>query len=170
MSSPTLRRRVAAAFLLALAPVITACGFSEQTDAPYQSAIGVQSRTGQVWILNAVVVTATDGEGTFAGTLVNQSDTDSVKLQSVTAASGKVNVEVPANGLVNLATKGQIRLTDDAIKPGDYISLTFQFSNGQTTDLDVPIYPNTGDYADVPVGSPATSTAKPGADATASAG
>jgi len=171
MSSPTLRRRAAAAaFLLALAPVITACGFNAQTDVPYQSAIGTQSRTGQVWILNAVVVSATDGKGTFAGTLVNQSDTENATLQSVTAAKGAVSVDVPAGGLVNLATDGAVRLRDPDITPGGHISLSFQFSNGQVTTLDVPVFPNTGDYTDVPVGSKASSTDQPSADATSSAG
>jgi hypothetical protein len=152
MSSRTLRRRVAAAFLLALAPVITACGFSEQTDVSYQSAIGVQSRTGDVWVLNAVVVTAADGKGTFAGSLANQTDQD-INLTGITGATGKIDVDVPANGLVNLATDGKVRVSDDSITPGSFVSLTLQFSNGQTTALKVPVYPNTGDYADVPVGS-----------------
>ncbi len=152
MSSSTLRRRIATVSLLVLAPLITACGFNEQTDVSYQSAIGVQSRTGQVWILNAIVITAADGKGTFAGTLVNQSDTESTKLISVTGADGKVSIDVPAGQLVNLATAGKVRVSGDTITPGGYVNLTFGFSNGQTTTLDVPVAPNTGDYVDVPVG------------------
>jgi len=148
----TLRRRIAAASLLVLAPVVTACGFSEQTDAVYQSSTGVMSRTGQVWILNALVVTSTDGEGTFAGTLVNTSRSTSAQLVSVSSATGKVDVVVPPASPVNLATKGQIRVSDPAITPGGYVKLTFQFSDGQNVQLNVPVVANQGDFADVPVG------------------
>jgi len=154
----TLRRRIAAASLLVLAPVITACGFSEQTDAVYQSSTGVNARTGQVWILNALVVTGTDGEGTFAGTLVNQSQSQSGQLVSVSGATGTVHVVVPPASPVNLATKGKIRISDPAIVPGGYVKLSFQFANGQTTQLNVPVVANEGDYADVPVGPSATPT------------
>lgn len=168
----TLRRTLAAASLLVLAPVMTACGFSEQTDAIYQSSTGVNSRAGSVWILNAAVVTGTDGEGTFAGTLVNENDNSSAELVSVTDSASKAAVVVPAGGVVNLATKGQVRVTNSSIIPGGYVELTFQFADGQTTQLNVPVLANVGDYAAVPVG-PATQPsagASPSASASPSAG
>jgi len=156
---PILGRRIAAASLLVLAPVLTACGFNAQTDAVYQSSTGVNARTGQVWVLNATVVTGTDGEGTFAGTLVNQSRTKSAQLVSVSGDTGAATVVVPPASPVNLATKGQIRISDPAIKPGAYVKLTLQFDNGQSTDLNVPVVSNTGDFAEVPVsGGAADST------------
>lgn len=166
----TLRRSLAAASLLVLAPVMTACGFSEQTDAVYQSSTGVNSRTGNVWILNAMVVTGTDGEGTFAGTLVNQNENASAQLVSVSDSTNNAAVVVPAGSAVNLATSGQVRVSDSSITPGSYLELTFQFADGQTTQLNVPVLANTGDYGDVPVGPVTKKQATPSASASATAG
>ena len=51
MKSP-IQRRVAIAALL-LAPALTACGFSEQTDQVYQPAVGVNDRSDTVYVLSA---------------------------------------------------------------------------------------------------------------------
>jgi hypothetical protein len=148
---PTLRRAAIAALLLA--PVLTACGFSEQTDQVYQAAVGPNFRNGDVDILNALIVSGQDGSGTFAGTLVNAKDTDD-RLDSVTGdgiVASRRTVDVPASGVARLAESGALTLRGDAIKPGAYVRLTFVFGNGQTTTLDVPVVAAEGDYADVPL-------------------
>jgi copper(I)-binding protein len=147
----TVRRRVAAAALVLLVPMLAACGFGAQTDQVYQAAAGSNNRDGVVDVLNALIVSDTDGQGTFAGTLVNKG-TSKDTLVSVTGATGTVDVDVPAGQAVNLATEGQVRLQSDDIKPGDYVTLTLQFSSGQTTEIAVPVMAHSGDYADVPVG------------------
>jgi hypothetical protein len=156
------RRRVAIAALL-LAPALTACGFNEQTDQVYQAAVGVNDRSGDVDILNGLVVSGQDGSGTFAGTLVNTTNEDdtleSVSGSGITAA--RRTVDVPAEGSVPLAEKGQVSVQGSDIKPGSFVELTFSFSSGQTTTMKVPVVAATGDYADVT--QPASPSASPSA-------
>jgi hypothetical protein len=149
---PTLRRAAIAALLLA--PVLTACGFSEQTDQVYQAAVGPNFRNGDVDILNALIVSGQDGSGTFAGTLVNTKTTTDDRLDSVTGpgvVASRRTVDIPAAGVARLAESGIVTLRGDGIKPGAYVQLTFVFNNGQTTTLKVPVVAAEGDYADVPL-------------------
>jgi copper(I)-binding protein len=145
------RRRVAVAALVLLVPILAACGFGAQTDQVYQAGAGVNNRDGAVDVLNALIVSDTDGQGTFAGTLVNKGTTNDT-LVSMSSSSGQVSVEVPAGQAVNLATDGKVRVQSDDIEPGNFVSLTLQFASGQSTEVDVPVVSHSGDYADVPVG------------------
>jgi hypothetical protein len=159
VKSPT-QRRVAIAALL-LAPALTACGFSQQTDQVYQPAVGVNDRSGQIDILNALIVTGEDGSGTFAGTLVNKSTTDADTLGSVTGpdiTASRRTVEIPAGGNALLADTGKVTLTGTGIVPGKFVELTFAFGSGQSTTVTVPVVAAEGDYADVPLPSAAAST------------
>lgn len=161
MKPPTLRRAAIAALLMA--PVLTACGFSVQTDQVYQAAVGPNYRNGDVDILNALIVSGQDGSGTFAGTLVNTKNTDD-QLDSVTGpdiTASRRPVDVPAAGVARLAESGALTLRGSGIEPGAYVQLTFAFSNGQTTTLKVPVVAAEGDYAGVPL---------PGSAQTAAAG
>jgi hypothetical protein len=159
VKSPS-RRRVAVAALL-LAPVLSACGFNVQTDQVYQPAEGVNNRSGQVDILNALVVSGTDGVGTFAGTLVNNNQTEDDELTSITGDGVQValadSVTIPAAGLVNLANEGGISVIGKAVNPGGFVTLTFVFNSGQSTQVKMPVVVHAGDYAKVPLpGSKAT--------------
>jgi len=66
------RRRLAALALVLLVPSLGACGFGYQTDKVYQPAVGVNNRSGAVAVLGAVVVSGSDGSGTFVTSLVNK--------------------------------------------------------------------------------------------------
>jgi hypothetical protein len=160
VKSPT-QRRVAIAALL-LAPALTACGFNAQTDQVYQPAVGVNDRSGKVDILNATIVSGTDGSGTFAGTLVNKDQTEDDALESVSGpdiTASRRPIELPAAGAVPPTSEsGLITLKGDAIKPGAFVELTFVFSNGQSTTLKVPVVEAAGDYADVPLPSSSSPT------------
>jgi hypothetical protein len=160
---PTQRRAAIAALLLA--PALTACGFNAQTDQVYQPAVGVNDRDGSVDIINALVVSETDGSGTFAGTLVNNDQTHDDALESVSGTgitASRRTVEVPAAGAVPLGDTGAVTLQGDAIEAGGWVELTFVFSSGQSTSMKVPVVEATGDYADVrlPSASPTTSPSK----------
>lgn len=154
----TLRRRVAVAALLLLVPALAACGFGEQTDQVYQAATGVNDRSGQVWILNGTIVSDQDGTGTFAGTLVDQSQAKPAKLVDVSGAEGSVSVTIPAGQVANLGSTGQIRLSDPKITQGAFVPVTFTFDNGQITTVSLPVVDHSGDYAGVPVGPTASPT------------
>jgi hypothetical protein len=155
-----IQRRVAIAALL-LAPVLTACGFSEQTDQVYQPAVGVNDRSGQIDILNALIVSGEDGSGTFAGTLVNKNTTESDTLDSVTGpgiTSSRRSVEIPAGGNALLADTGRVTVTGTGIEPGKFVELTLGFASGQSTTVKVPVVAAEGDYAEVPLPSASPST------------
>ena len=158
MKSPT-RRRVAIAALL-LAPALTACGFSAQTDQVYQAALGPNYRGDSVDVLNAVIVSSTDGSGTFAGTLVSTDAADGDTLESVTGdgiTASRRTIDIPASGHALLAESGELTLQGSEIEPGNWVDLTFAFSSGQTTTMKVPVVESTGDYADVPLPKPSSS-------------
>ncbi|HET8603093.1 MAG TPA: hypothetical protein VFM09_04135 [Marmoricola sp.] len=157
-----LRRRVALAGLLLLTPLVGACGFNYQTDQVYQPATGTDNRDGQVYILNAMVVTVNGGKGTFAGTLVNESQTRADKLVDVTGPNiqgSQAQVSIPPNGAVNLAKTGQVSVSGPQIKPGGFVQMTFEFASGQSTQLAVPVVPRTGYYANVAL--PGSKSASP---------
>jgi hypothetical protein len=183
MSTPVRRRLprvVAAASLVLLVPTLGACGFNFQTDKVYQPSVGVNDRSGTVDVLGAVIVSGVDGQGTLVASLSNKSQTKSATLTSVSAADTSAGitariakpVEVGPGLLVNLADQGAISLTGAGITPGPFINLVLQFDSGQEVDVDVPVVPQSGYYADItPAGaSPSTSpTASPGASPSASA-
>jgi hypothetical protein len=158
------QRRVAIAALL-LAPALAACGFNEQTDQVYQPAVGINDRSGEVDILNALIVSGVDGSGTFAGTLVNKDQTTPDTLDSVTGpgiTSRRVSVDVPAAGVARLAESGDVAVKGSAIKPGTFVELTLAFSSGQSTTVKVPVVAATGDYVDVPLPGDATASSDSG--------
>lgn len=152
MKSPLRRRVTSGALLLLLVPLLAACGFGYQTDQVYQPATGTNDRSGQVYILNAMVVTVNGGKGTFAGTLVNEGETQD-KLISVTGpgiqSSSQSQVTIPPGGIVNLSKSGQVWVSGPDIKPGSFVHLSLQFANGQSTEMDVPVITRTGYYGNV---------------------
>jgi hypothetical protein len=171
VKSPS-QRRLAIAGLLLLAPILGACGFGAQTDQPYQAAVGVNDRTGDVYVLNALIVSGTDGSGTFAGTLVNKTDAlvqvGPVTGEGITSETGGGDtLTVPAFGKNNLGEAGEtvppakltIAGSKDAIVPGKYVKLTLTFSSGPPVTMTVPVVGVTADYTDVPL--PATKAATP---------
>jgi hypothetical protein len=147
-----LRRRLAAAALVLLVPTMTACGigFDQQTDKVYQAGTGSDNRSGQVYVLNAAIVSATDGTGTFAGTLVNTNQTTADALVSIAGGTGGP-VALAPNASVNLAASGAVKIANPTIKAGGYLQITLQFQSGQTTTMNVPVVARVGDYANVPV-------------------
>jgi hypothetical protein len=150
------RRRGAATALLLLAPLLTACGFNNQTDQVYQAATGTNERTiDGVDVLNALIVSAQDGQGTFAGSLsLPDEATKPVALTSITDGSLTAPVEVKPGEVVNLAQSGKVRLQGSDIVAGKFLPITFGFSDGKTVHMMVPVVANDGPSASVPVGSP----------------
>jgi len=154
------RRRLAAAALVLLVPALGACGFSEQTDQVYQPGVGVNNRSGTVDVLGAVVVSSLNGEGTFVASLVNK---DTKNDDSLTSMSGDgldisltAPVKIPAGALVNLADTGSVSVTGDTVKPGGYVRLTLTFQSGQSSEINAPVVPYSGDFNDVRLASPKT--------------
>ena len=144
-----LRRSVAvAAFVLAV-PVVSSCGvgFNEQTDQVYNPAAGVDDRSGSVNVLNALVVSGSNGSGTVIASLVNEDQSQPDKLVSVAGAGRDSSLqvtpggstEIPAGGVLNLATDGQVFVRGSRVVPGSLVNLTFTFQRGKAVTLNTPV-------------------------------
>lgn len=180
MSTPVRRRLprvVAAASLVLLVPTLGACGFSFQTDKVYQPSVGVNDRSGQVDVLGAVIVSGIDGQGTLVASLANKSQTRSETLTSVAAADSTAGITtridkpitVGPGALVNLADQGAISITGAGITPGPFVRLVLGFDSGQQVDVDVPVVPQSGYYADIEPADPSPSASpSPSPDASPS--
>ena len=158
------RRSIAAAAVLLAAPVLSSCGvsFGAQTDQVYNPSAGVDDRSGEVDVLNALIVSGTDGSGTVVATLVNNDQGNDDRLTKVTGAGADAKLTVtpggetsiPAAGLLNLATKGSIAVRGQRVVPGNFVKLTFSFDRAEMITVDVPVLSATDpDYADVPLPS-----------------
>lgn len=158
----TLRRSIAAAAVVLAAPVLASCGFDYQTDQVYTPSEGVNDRSGSVDVLNALIVSGENGSGTLVAGLVNNDTEDSDSLSEVTGAEQDLTitvdnaggpVEIPADGLVQLADEGDITVTADQVRPGMFVTLKFTFENAQTVTLDVPVVSADPPYDQVPLPS-----------------
>jgi hypothetical protein len=167
------RRKLAIAIgALALAvPGLSACGFNYATDREYTPANGTNDLTGVVDVLNAVIVSSEDGSGTFIASLSNNAPHEAISFDTLSFGSNSTieiapfdPVEVPAMGLVNLGEGQGIKVSGDLVQ-GDFIELSLVFSNGETSDMDVPIVTADWEYTDLdngtgvpaPAGTPSAS-------------
>lgn len=160
----TTGRLIGLGALLACLSLLSACGFNPQTDAVYQPAAGTNNRSGTVYILNSVIVTDKQGEGTWAGSLVNTNQSKPEQLVNVTywnAAGAPITIK-PAD-LVNFGQTGQIMVHSPKIKSGAFVPMTFSFASGQITHLLTPVLPYdpSEKFSAVPLPSQSP-TAKPG--------
>lgn len=158
------RRRLAALAMVLLVPTLGACGFDYQTDKIYQPAVGVNNRSGVVDVLGAVVVSGSDGSGTFIATLVNKDLENPATLTSVTGPSGITiqvvkPVTVGPEGLTNMAELGAVAVSGEAVRAGGFVRLGLEFDTGQKTSLNVPVVDRAEEFSGV-------SPAIPGGSAT----
>jgi hypothetical protein len=153
----TVRRSIAAAVVLAAAPVLASCGvnFGEQTDQVYNPSNGTDNRTGQVDVLNALIVSGKKGTGTVVAGLVNNNQVRPDQLVGVSAAGAQVTLggptTVPAGGLLNLAEKGGVQITGSQVNPGNFVTVSFSFAHAKSVTLELPVFQHKGIYAQVPV-------------------
>jgi len=166
MTSRRLRRSLAGCTAALATALVAGCSasFDAQTNQIYQSGIGSNNRDGDVYVLDALVVTDGTGLGTISAALVNEV-LRADALVAVTADSPTGNrvrgmilsqeVRLPSQQLVQLSNTGDVILS--AVKPlnvGGSITVTFTFRNAAAVTLDLPIVMNTGDFAGVPVPTP----------------
>ncbi|MFT4010898.1 MAG: hypothetical protein QM655_12750 [Nocardioidaceae bacterium] len=140
------------------APVLAACStnFNTPTDQDYIPAAGISDRSGNVDVLNALVVTGSDGSGTVVTTLVNNTATND-RLTAVTVdgqattLGTEADTEIPATGTLKLPEQAEVFATGANLKPGSYVSVSFTFANAEAVTVSVPLFKNEGDYASIPV-------------------
>ena len=168
-------RLIAAAGALALATVLSSCGFDYATDRPYTPAAGTNDQQAQVDVLGAVVVSAQDGSGTFIASFANNSQQDPATVQSIagTGDSSSLQVkkfkpiDIEPGGLVNLATEGGPTVTGD-FKTGDFVSLEIGFGDGTSVDVDVPVYPPCNEFEGLDTGGASASPSESSSSSTSS--
>ena len=167
------RTIVTATAAVALAFSLSACGavdrirgFDYATDRDYTPAAGTNDRSGNVDLLGAAVVAAKEGQGTLVVTLASNANSEASQLVEVAGvvtvddgsqggtvtASQFKPVGVPTNGLVNLVEEGGPIVVKGDFEAGNFLELTFTFSDGQATTMPVPVVSNfTGDWAGLDV-------------------
>ena len=155
------RRTLAAAVVVLAVPVLSSCGvsFGAQTDQVYNPSVGVDDQSGSVDVLNALIVSGTDGSGTVVASLANNDDQNDDSLTEVAGAGKDDGLDVtvggetaiPAGGLLNLADDGGISARGERVQPGNFVSITFSFDRGEAITLDVPVVSaDDAPYADIP--------------------
>jgi hypothetical protein len=141
--------------LLIAVPGLTSCSATGRDAATNrddnQIVPGASNRDATVDVLNAVIVSKADGSGTFIATLVNNSADADNTMASLSGLSIKVAdftpVSIPLRGLVNLASSDQgIPVTGD-FSAGSYVAVTVGLGSGESVDLNVPVVPDSGDFA-----------------------
>ena len=158
------RRSIAVATVLLAAPLVSSCAvtFGAQTDLPYNPTVGTDDRSGSVDVLNALIVSGTNGSGTVVATLVNNDQQTDDTLKGVSGAGKDAGMTVkpggdttiPAGGVLNLATKGAVTIRGQRVVPGNFVTITFSFDRAQSVTLDVPVVSHSNpDYAGVKVPS-----------------
>ncbi|HEU4514324.1 MAG TPA: hypothetical protein VFR87_14550 [Nocardioidaceae bacterium] len=163
-----LRRSIAVA-ALALAPVLTSCGFNEPTDRVYTPGVGVNERSGQVDVLNALVVSGADGSGALVATLVNNDTGEADALTRVAGSGEDAAVRVSLDSPIEITRGGSVSVSDEAEVPvegepitsGAFVQLTFTFEQAGPVTVQVPVVARRGTYEDISVPSVAPTTTAP---------
>jgi copper(I)-binding protein len=160
------RRRLPGCVAALAATLVAGCSasFDAQTNQVYQPAIGSNNRDGDVYVLDALVVTDGTGLGTISAGLVNEAARDDalVAVRADSPAGNRVHgtllsyrVRLPSLRLVQLSDAGDVILSGaNPLNVGGSITVTFTFRAAEPVTLDLPIVMNTGDFAHVPVPTP----------------
>jgi hypothetical protein len=145
---------------LAATVALGACGFNYPTDKISNNAAGVDYRDGTVDILNAVVVAKAANSGTFVATFVNGSNSTPVSLQSASGDNTTL-AQVSASPftlqpgtLLNLAATSGIPVSG-TFALGQFVNISFQFDDGETANMSVPVVTSEGQWAGLDTSTPA---------------
>jgi hypothetical protein len=148
-----LRRTLAVATTALALITLSSCGRDFATDRINNISAGTTDRDGTVDVLNAVIVSAEDGSGTFIAGLANNDNEEPATFdalagldQAQVTAGEFTAIEIPAGGFVNLATEGGVEVEGDFVI-GDFVPLSVQFGNGEQVEMDVPVVTNCDDFA-----------------------
>ncbi|HSU02414.1 MAG TPA: hypothetical protein VLK03_07700 [Nocardioides sp.] len=141
-----LRPLVTAAAVLALAAPLSSCGFDYATDREYDVTSAASNREGDVDVLNAVVVSAAEGSGTFIASFSNNDPEEEQTFTAVAGAEGEAitatefePVAIDPGGLVNLAEPPAGVVLTGEFTAGDVVPLSIDFGNGERISLNVPV-------------------------------
>ena len=143
----------AALGMSALSLGLTSCGFNAPTDMVYDPAAGVSDQEGTVDVLNAAVVSATDGGGTLVVSFANNDQENDDALVGVSGEGVEVGLggdtAIPAGGMLT-RDDTELSVTGEQVEPGGWVPLTFTFDRAQSVTMEVPVVEAEGEFADVP--------------------
>jgi hypothetical protein len=139
--------------------VTTGCaaGMNAQTLKPYAPSDGVMANSGDIRVLNALVVADGNGSGVVSLTIVNRGNRDD-NLSDLTSPDGSVDFtgtrDLPAGAAVRFGATTEPSATISAltVQPGGNITLRFVFGRTKPITLETVVVPATGAYADITPG------------------
>lgn len=152
----------------ALVALLSGCGsgFDATSTKPYSPSDGIRADSGDIRVLNALVVASETGsDGTVSATVVNQGNRVD-RLTGITSPDGTVELSgtgaLPAGGSITLGPAGDTTasLRDLASSAGQTVTLELAFARTDTVRLTTVIVAATGDYAEL-APSPAASASTP---------
>jgi hypothetical protein len=155
-------RPLLAPVLLALSSLVlvTGCaaGLHAQTLKPYSPGDGLMANSGDIRVVNALVVAdGTGGTGVVSLTIVNRGNRDN-SLTDLTSPDGTVDLtgtrDLPPGQAVRFgaATEPSATIGDMKSQPGQNITLVLTFGRAEPIRLDTIVLPATGAYADITPG------------------
>lgn len=149
------RLLAAAGALVLAAPVLSSCGFDYASDRDYTPGAGINDRDALVDVLGAVVVTAQPDSGTFVASFANNKEDEAATVSAIEGAGDDASlefahfdpIEIPAGGLVNLATDDQGIKVTGTFEAGYSVDVTITFGDGEKVDMTVPTVASCNEYA-----------------------
>jgi hypothetical protein len=154
-------RPVLTPVLLALLPLVlaTGCaaGLHAQTLEPYAPADGVVANSGDIRVLNALVVADGTGGGVVSFTIANRGNRDD-SLTDLTSPDGTIDLtgtrDLPAGQAVRFgaATEPSATIADLKRQPGQNITLTLTFARVEPITLDTVVVQALGFYSELTPG------------------
>ena len=125
-------------------------GFNATSTQPYAPSDGIQATSGELKVLNALVVAAETGtDGVVSATIANKGDRDD-RLTDITSPDGTVTLtgddQLPAGGTVTLGvgTDTEANIAGLSKKAGETVRLKFSFGRTEPVTIDTVIVPATG--------------------------
>lgn len=164
-----LRRVPAVAAAAVAAALLTGCsaGFDATSIQPYAPADGVLANSGDIRVLNALVVADADGDtGVVSMTLVNRGTRDD-RLTEITSPDGSValtgDTTLPAGGAVRLGSDTDVTAVVEGLakQAGENIRLRLSFSRTPPVTINTVVVAATGDYAEITPSATPTPTPTP---------
>jgi len=159
------RARVVAAAAAAVS-LLAGCsaGFGATTVKPYAPSDGILAESGDIRVLNALVVAGDGGRtGVVSMTLANRGDRDD-RLTGLTSPAGTAELSgdttLPAGGAVRFGTGSDATATISGMTrlAGESIRLRLTFARTEPITIDTVVVPATGDYAELTPSASPTAT------------
>jgi copper(I)-binding protein len=156
-------RALVVAAAAAAVSLVAGCsaGFEATAVKPYAPADGILADSGDIRVLNALVVAGDAGRtGVVSMTIANRGDQDD-RLTGVTTGAGTADLggdtALPAGGAVRFGsgTDASVTISGMTRLAGESIRLRLTFARNQPVTIDTVVVPATGDYAELtPSASP----------------